>query len=141
MIMIRSAIKWSLFVIILMVMSGCATTTATAIADNPLIGKWNWRHVSGSCTEFHAYDAAGYKESWSNQENLRFRYTVQPIGLGLYRVDSEVIYSNGKPDCTGSSTPIGAASTFYIQMLKDGSYFTCHSAESTSCDGTASLRK
>jgi hypothetical protein len=119
----------------ILLLAGCAS--APIATDNPVVGKWSWRHVSGTCTETHTYDAAGYKESWSGQENLRFSYTIQTVEPGLYRIESEVIYSNGKPDCTGSPTPVGSASSFYVQMLKGGSFFTCRTAESFSCDGTA----
>ena len=119
----------------ILILAGCAV--APISTDNPIVGKWSWRHVSGSCTEIHAYDAAGYKESWSGPENLRFSYTIEAVEPGLYRVESEVIYSNGKPDCTGSPTPVGSASSFYVQMLKGGGFFTCRTADSLSCDGTA----
>ncbi len=116
-------------------LAGCATLPVAT--DNPVVGKWSWRHISGACAEIHTYDAAGYKESWSGQENLRFSYAIQAVELGLYRIDSEVIYSNGKPDCTGSPTPVGSVSSFYVQMLEGGGFFTCRTADSFSCDGTA----
>jgi|JI6StandDraft_1071083.scaffolds.fasta_scaffold149592_2 hypothetical protein len=134
----RISAKYSIGIVFLLLISCAVAPIAT---DNPVVGKWTWRHVSGSCTELHTYDAAGYKESWSNQENLRFSYSIQPVESGLYKIDSKVIYSNSKPDCTGTPTPLGATSSFYIQMLKNGSYLTCRSAESLSCDGTATHRK
>jgi hypothetical protein len=116
------------------VLASCVTRVVT---DHPLVGAWSWNHVSGQCPETHTYDAAGYKETKSGEEILRHVYTIQAIEVGAYRVESEVIYSNGKNDCTGSPTPIGARSSIVIRMLKGGGYFTCRTIETLSCEGTA----
>lgn len=120
------------------VTSGCVLTPTES---NPIVGMWTWRHVSGACTEVHFYKANGDAATWSGQEVLRKSYGIHRVEPGLFRVDSVVVESNGQPDCTGSTTPVGRKSTVYVRLLNGGGYFTCPTRDSLSCDGTATPRE
>lgn len=129
------------------------TTLATVLASltwgcipiptesNPIVGMWTWRHVSDSCNEVHFFKADGDAATWSGNEVLRKSYRISKVETGLFRVDSVVVESNSQPDCTGSSTPVDRRSTFYVRPLNGGGYFTCPTADSLSCDGTATPRE
>jgi hypothetical protein len=118
-------------------LSGCALVPTES---NPIVGMWTWHHISGSCSEVHFYKANGDAATWSGAEVLRKSYKITKVESGVFRVDSMVVESNGKSDCSGSATAAGARSTVYVRLLNGGGYFTCPTPDSLSCDGTATPR-
>jgi len=103
----------------------------------PIIGRWEWNPLQGVCREEHTYSLDGSASSRSGEEVLMKNWTATPASGGMYRVVATVVESNGKQDCTGGTTTIGATSTVYIQPTNAGGYFTCASEDGMSCYGSA----
>jgi len=104
-----------------------------------VVGRWQWKPTSGSCTEIHEYFADGRLITHSGDEILESRYVIAqaPQGPGLFRVVSTTTGSNGKPDCLGKLTPIGNTATVYLRFNNAGWFYTCAGANSMSCYGSA----
>jgi hypothetical protein len=114
-----------------------AASGASAQDANPVLGSWAWNPTRGTCPETHTYTAEGTATSRSGDEVLEKRYTVTPAGGGMYRVESEVLASNGGRDCLGSTTAVGATSAIYVLPINGGGYYTCASEDGMSCFGSA----
>lgn len=103
----------------------------------PIIGRWEWNPLQGVCREEHTYALDGSASSSSGEEVLMKTWTATPASDGMYRVVATVVESNGKQDCTGSTTAVGATSTVYIQPTNVDGYYTCASEDGMSCYGSA----
>lgn len=102
-----------------------------------VVGVWNWSLVGGDCRERYTYRADGTLSAESGEERLEKTYTLTGLEGGMYRLDATVTATNGKTDCEGGLTPVGATSRIYLMPLKGGGYFTCASEDTLSCYGNA----
>jgi hypothetical protein len=118
--------------------TGCALAPTAA---NPVLGMWTWQDHARTCREVHFYKPDGDAATWSAREVLRKRYVITPVEPGLWRVETEVITTNGEADCLGRTTPVGARSTWYVRPLNGGGHLSCASREGTSCFGSAVPRE
>jgi hypothetical protein len=112
-------------------------SAAGAQMENPVLGEWDWKPLQGVCPERHSYRADGTASTRSGDERLEKRYRIEKLSGDLWRVDAEVLSSNGGKDCLGKPTAVGARSTVFVMPQNFGGYLTCANEDGMSCYGTA----
>lgn len=117
---------------------GCAAAASAAEPNEfDVVGEWRWDPVGDVCPERYVFRADGTHSVESGEERLEKTYTLVRTKGAMYRLDSTVTSTNGKPDCLGNATPVGAKSRIFLMPLKGGGFFTCASEDTMSCFGTA----
>jgi hypothetical protein len=119
----------------------CAYASMASAADRKafdIVGEWTWNPVDAVCPERYNYRADGTFSTESGEERLEKTYVIAKTSGSMYRIESMVTSTNGKPDCQGNLSPVGAKSRVYVMPLNGGGFFTCGSENTMSCFGTAS---
>jgi len=82
---------------------------APLYASPPIVGIWVLK-LPNACTETYNYRSDGVLSVSSGEELAESSYTLDPTPgpKGFYRLVDKVLRTNGKPDCSGELTPIGA---------------------------------
>jgi hypothetical protein len=115
-------------------LSSCAVTH---IEGSGLPGDWSLGFAGTTCRELHTYRADGTGTVHSAEEVIQTRFHVEFVERGVYIMRGLVTGSNGKSDCTGTPTAVGSKFERVIQFTKDGSFYSCRTLETMSCNGTA----
>lgn len=102
-----------------------------------VVGEWDWNPAGAVCPERYIYRADGTFSAQSGEERLEKTYVIARTSGSMYRLVSTVTSTNGKPDCQGKLSPVGAKSRVYLMPLNGGGFFTCASEDTRSCFGTA----
>jgi hypothetical protein len=102
-----------------------------------VVGEWTWKPVDAVCPERYIYRVDGTFSAESGEERLEKTYQLSKTSGSMYRLESTVTSTNGKPDCQGNLSPVGAKSRVYLMPLNGGGFFTCASEDTMSCFGTA----
>jgi hypothetical protein len=116
-----------------------AVSQAASISPgHPIIGTWRV-HVPGTqCFETNAYHVNGTQSARSATEiaESRFLISASPDSAGFYELTDTVVKSNGLPDCSGISTPIGDTVTVFVRFEEAGDAFMlCYTRSANRCVG------
>ncbi len=106
-----------------------------------VIGEWEWNPIEGVCPERFTYRPDGMAMMQSAEERVMKTYVVSKAGADLYRLQTTVKATNGKPDCRGKVSEAGAKSGAWLIPTKGGGFLTCSSADKATCFGTAKAVK
>ena len=106
--------------------------------DHPLVGTWRIDLPQVQCHELYVLraDGTGTVTSGAEQGESEFEAALEPDGQGFYKWTDRVTADNGKPDCMGNVTPVGAVSVTWIRMHPSGKEFLmCLEANMRECIG------
>src|SRR5262249_48017784 len=104
-------------------------SSAKQVAFNhPFLGTWNMTFTlpgGSSCDEIYSVRSDGTTWARSAEEVSESDYEIsdEPNENGFYRWTDTVTKTNGKPDCSGSATPIGDVATNYVIFHPSGNMF------------------
>ena len=112
---------------------------ATPIPDaHPFVGHWRFDIPKLGCFEEYHVRTDGTRSAISGQERNESEFSISPTpdAAGYYKFVDKITRNNGKPDCTGSVTPVGDVATNYILFHRDGNRFLlCQRPEFATCIG------
>ena len=86
--------------------------------QHPILGSWKFILPGSTCFEIYTFRANGTRSYSSNDEagESAFKISNQPSSVGYYAITDTITKSNGKRDCTGSTSPIGDKATLYVRF-------------------------
>jgi hypothetical protein len=122
-------------------LASLAAARPAAAAVDPVVGliagTWRLAVPGTKCEETYVYRFDGTAESHSGAEHTKTRYRIEAAAKkGFYRLTDEVIESNGRPDCSGSRTAVGAKATWYAAFVSPGDrMFLCAAPALSRCMG------
>ena len=58
-----------------------------------------------------------------------FEIAPTPSDKGFYRITYTITKSNGKPDCSGSITPVGDTVTLYLRFFGRDIHYVCRAED------------
>jgi len=106
--------------------------------DHPLIGTWRIEVPSLKCFEVYEIRQNGTTHVTSSSEiaESEFEISLTPGPKGFYKWVDKVVKSNGQPDCSGQSDPIGDVAVNFILLrpAKD-QFLMCQQENLSSCLG------
>lgn len=108
-----------------------AAAAAPPAIKHPLIGYWRLTLPSGGCAETYRFrdDGTSLVTSAREVSESAFAIGAKPSAKGFYKLEDKVVKDNGKPDCSGEVTKVGAKATNYIQFHPSGDMFLMCAAE------------
>jgi hypothetical protein len=130
-----------LFGLILSLVAGALPALAAPsapAANHPILGIWRLELPDGSCAETYRFRADGTTLVTSAEEvsESEFDIPATPSAKGFYRLVDRVTKDNGKQDCEGEVTQVGATATNYVRFHPTGTLFLmCASESLESCIG------
>ena len=94
-------------------------------AAHPFVGRWHWSVPNSRCFEEIRIRPDGTRSGMSGGERIEseFRISEEAGVRGFYQWTDKVVRSNGEPDCSGHSTPVGDVVTNYVRFARDGKQF------------------
>jgi len=113
-------------------------SAAPPAANHPILGYWTFTVPGRGCSEASFFGPDGRVRVTSGDEvtQSEYRISAEPGADGFYEYRDQVTRSNGRKDCSGDSTPVGAASHWYVRFSADrNSYLMCQTATLKSCFG------
>lgn len=122
--------------ILLVLSSDCAA--APLSKNHPIIGIWQVNVPGTTCSETYTFRANGTQTAKSAEEvgESKFMISPTPSAAGYYKLTDTVVKSNGKLDCSGSSTPVGDTVTVYIRFEQSANMFSfCFKEAQDKCVG------
>jgi len=105
---------------------------------HPLLGIWVLHLPDANCAETYHFRGDGSTLVKSALEVGESEFTVSeaPSANGYYRLDDRVVKDNGKPDCSGNVTKVGARATNYLRFHPSGQRFVmCRDESMQACIG------
>ena len=106
--------------------------------SHPFIGQWRFDIPQLKCFEEYHVRKDGTRSVVSGEERneSEFALALVPSARGYYRWTDRIVRNNGKPDCSGSLTPVGHVATNYILFHRDrNSFLLCEKEEFETCFG------
>lgn len=119
----------------------CVACTSIQTETSPVLGTWNISFAGGKCLEVHTYRADGTSTKQSAEEVLEETWEIDNVEPGVYVVGAQVTKTNGKKDCTGKPTAVGARSNAILRFNNNGDYYICPNHNTLSCNGSATKVK
>ena len=122
----------------------CATALPAAAApssppaSHPLLGIWVLSIPQLGCSETYHFRGDGTTLVKSAQEISESEFTVseRPNANGFYKMEDRVVKDNGKEDCSGAITKVGARATNYLRFHPAGKRFVmCRDEAGEACIG------
>lgn len=107
-------------------------------SDHPLVGRWRIELPQFRCFEEYEVREDGTRSAIAGQERNESEFVVSlvPSAKGFYKWTDKIVRNNGKPDCTGSFTPLGHVATNYILLHSDRNRFLlCEREDISTCIG------
>jgi hypothetical protein len=105
---------------------------------HPIIGSWRVEVPGTSCSETYTFKSNGttFVRSASEITETKFVISSRPRASGYYKLKDTIVKTNGKPDCTGSSSPAGDVVRLFLRFDNSGSSFSfCKTEEQSGCVG------
>ena len=124
----QGLLKISLLSVLLV---GCEETI-----ENPIAGSWRVTVRGTQCVESYTFNKDGTRQYISAQEigESNFALSSAASDKGYYQFTNIVTKDNGKPDCLGGITPVGATLNDFIHFDKDSNRFVeCRSESGSNC--------
>jgi hypothetical protein len=86
--------------------------------NHPIIGTWIFAVPDTDCEETYYMRQDGTTLVTSGREVAESVYEIddEPTAKGFYKSTDRIVKDNGKPDCSGGITKVGAAVTNYIRF-------------------------
>lgn len=109
------------FALLLMFPLCAATASIAGIStthSHPIHGRWEIFLPDERCSEVYEFRPNGERTYTSSEERGQSAYTISkaPSSLGFYELEDRITHSNGKPDCSGGSSPVGSKAILYIRF-------------------------
>jgi hypothetical protein len=107
------------------------------ISGHPIIGTWIIR-VRTDCTEtwqLHS-DGTAFYVSGNERSMSEYEISDQPNADGYFVLSDTVTWTNGKPDCLGTKTPVGDRAVNYLFPTQTGGFMVCNRSSADACVGT-----
>ena len=105
---------------------------------HPIIGSWRVEVPGTSCSETYTFKSDGTTSVRSAGEVTETKFVIspKPRASGYYKIKDTITKTNGKPDCTGSSSPAGDVVRVFVRFDNSGSSFSfCKTEEQAGCVG------
>ena len=105
--------------------------------NDRIVGTWQMKLVNG-CKETYTFRADGVRTYNSAQEEGESKYSIAstPSTLGFYKFTDVITKSNGKPDCSSHTAPVGDSITAFLFFNANGNSFEfCSEEVAKSCVG------
>ncbi len=108
-----------------------------AASSSALVGAWILTVAENGCRETWKFRSDGTSVNHSGSEESTSRYELEevPGSGGALRLTDTITTSNGQPDCTGESTPVGDRAVSYLLPTPGGGYLLCLSLDGSFCAG------
>ncbi len=105
---------------------------APPASDHPILGIWKLTLPDGSCSEIYRFRGDGTTLVTSAEEVSQSEFSIpaKPSAKGFYRLEDRLVKDNGKKDCIGQITKVGAKATHFVHFHPSGSLFLMCAAES-----------
>jgi len=111
----------------------------TPLANNhPFVGIWRIELPQLGCFEQYQVRADGTRSVIAGQERSESEFSISsaPDERGYFKWTDKIVRSNGKPDCTGSITPVGDVATIFLLFHRTGdSFLLCVKQDPNTCIG------
>lgn len=106
---------------------------APPVASHPILGTWLLALPGVGCFETYRFRGDGTTLVTSAAEVSESTFTIpdRPSDKGFYKLDDTIVKDNGKRDCGGDITKVGAHATNYVLFNPSGTVFVLCTAEST----------
>jgi hypothetical protein len=107
-------------------------------AAHPFVGRWRFDIPRLNCFEEYDVRVDGTRSAIAGEERneSEFSISLTPDAAGFYKFTDKIVKNNGKPDCTGSITPLGDVATNYLLFHRDGNRFLlCEKPDTKTCIG------
>jgi len=111
---------------------------ATLSASHPLLGIWTLRIPQLACSETYHFRGDGTVLVKSKEEvsESEFKVADKPSTKGFYKLEDKIVKDNGKQDCSGEITEVGARVTNYVRFHPSGARFVmCEDESMETCIG------
>lgn len=105
---------------------------------HPLLGIWVLSIPQLGCSETYHFRGDGTTLVKSAQEISESEFTIseRPSANGYYRMEDRVVKDNGKRDCAGAITKVGAHATNFLRFHPGGTRFVmCEDESMQACIG------
>ncbi len=105
---------------------------------HPILGIWRFELPDRACAEIYRFRADGTTLVTSAAEvsESEFLIPATPSQKGYFKLVDHVVKANGKHDCLGEVTAVGATATNFIRFHPAGSLFVmCASEALENCIG------
>jgi hypothetical protein len=118
----KAAVFISLVAAIALCMEPVSANTSPLRKAPPILGYWKLSVPSLQCSEVYFFKADGSSEVSSGEERSESHYEISniPTLKGFYKFTDTIVKNNGKPDCSGSTTPIGDTAVNYLRFSPAG---------------------
>ena len=126
-----------LFIAAAIVFASASCLADSLPTDHPIVGTWEIRVPGTTCTETYEFRADGTKIAKSAEEvnESKFVISATPSSDGYYKLTDTVVSSNGKPDCSGQSTPVGDKVSVYLRFEEPNAFSFCPHEAADRCIG------
>jgi hypothetical protein len=111
---------------------------AAPSASHPVLGIWVLAIPQLGCSETYHFRGDGTTLVKSAQEISESTFTIseQPSTRGYYKMEDRVVKDNGKQDCAGAVTKVGARATNFLRFHPAGTTFVmCRDESLQACIG------
>ena len=115
-----------------------AVMAAGVSSDHPVLGTWTFTVPGTACSETYRFRTDGTTFVTSGQEVSESAYKIaaKPSVKGFYKWNDTIIKDNGKPDCGGEITTIGAEATNFVRFHPSGELMiVCRDESLDNCFG------
>lgn len=129
--------KHSLLATVILVVAPCCHA-ASLSPDHPIVGTWRIMAPGTTCVETHTFRENGTKTSQSADEIQKSEFAIspKPSAAGYYKLTDTVVASNGKPDCSGFSSPVGETVSVFVRFERGLDVFSfCYAETQDKCVG------
>jgi hypothetical protein len=107
------------------------------LSGHPIIGTWIIRVRGTACTEtwqLHS-DGTAFYVSGNERSMSEYEISDQPNADGYFVLSDTVTWTNGKPDCLGTKTPVGDRAVNYLLQTPAGGFMVCNRPSVDACVG------
>lgn len=114
-----------------LVLAICISATSCAHIDvppaptHPILGSWKFVVPGETCVEVYTFQSNGTRLYTSAEElgESSYKVSTEPSTSGFYTLTDTITRNNGKPDCSGGTTPVGDKATRFIRFLRSREEF------------------
>ena len=133
----RPSVLWALLVV--STVPSCAQTPRPPAANHPILGTWTVSVPGTTCSEVYTFRADGTRTYSSGEERgeSAFEISAARSERGFYALTDTVTHNNGKPDCSGGTTPVGDKVTLFIMFhpKNTNEFIMCYTESLSDCVG------
>lgn len=107
-------------------------------SSNAMVGTWILAVPETGCRETWEFRADGttHNQSGSEESTSKYEFAELPDVGGSFVLTDTIVRTNGKPDCSGSLTPVGDRAVLYLLPITTGGYMLCVTMSGSACIGS-----